>query len=201
MNRRTAKAVAVLRSPSPVVALVCVALTFASFGCGGGGGEATSGASPGPWSADICNAVADFQQDVQTRGARMQLGTVTSIAEARRQLVGYLDWSIRDADKMLDELEAAGNPAVENGDKIGQTLRTELGAIEPALQEARKKMAALPDNPHAFASGAEEIGTELNATISEVGGRLDVTLGQFDTPELGRAMQDVPACRELGVIG
>ena len=132
----------------------------------------------------------------------MQLGTVTSIAEARRQLVGYLDWSIRDADKMLDELEAAGNPAVENGDKIGQTLRTELGAIEPALQEARKKMAALPDNPPpAFASGAEEIGTELNATISEVGGRLDVTLGQFDTPELGRAMQDVPACRELGVIG
>jgi len=188
--------------PLPVVALVCVALAFASFACGGGGGEATSGASPGPWSADFCNAIKGFQDDVQRRGVnlRQQLGTVASIAEARQLLVDYLDASITGTDRVLDQLEAAGDPAVENGDEIGQTLRTELAKMKPALQEARKKAAALPDDPQRFASGGEEIGMELNATFGESGQRLDATLGQIDAPELERAMLDVPACRELGVI-
>jgi hypothetical protein len=126
---------------------------------------------------------------------QQQLGNVTSIAEARQLLVDYLDESITGTDQLLDQLEAAGDPAVENGDEIGQTLRTEFATAKPALQNARKKAAALPDDPQAFATGAAKIGTELNAIISEVGGQLDATLGQFDTPELGRAMQDVPACQ------
>jgi len=49
----------------------------------------------------------------------------------------------------------------------------------------------------ASCSRTEEIGTELAATSGEVGGRLDATLGQFDTPELGQAMHDDPACQAL----
>jgi hypothetical protein len=54
-------------------------------------------------------------------------------------------------------------------------------------------------SPQAFARGAAEIGTELTLTIGEVGGRLDATLGQFDSPELGQAVHDDPACQALGL--
>jgi regulator of sigma D len=63
-----------------------------------------------------------MQTDVQQRGMKMQqqLGNVTSIAEARQLLVDYLDASITGTDQVLDQLEAAGNPAVENGNEIGR---------------------------------------------------------------------------------
>ena len=144
-----------MRFPLPVIALVCVALTCPSFGCGGGGGKAASGASPERWSADVCNAVQGMQTDVQQRGMKLQqqLGNVTSIAEARQLLVDYLDASITGTDQVLDQLEAAGNPAVENGNEIGQTLRTELANLKPALQDAREKSAALPDEPPGVRQG------------------------------------------------
>ena len=189
-----------MRFPLPVVALVCVALMFASFGCrGGGGGEAASGASPEQWSAAICNAVVDLQHDVQERSIKLQqqLRNVASIAEARQRLVDFLDAWITRNDQALAQLEAAGNPAVENGDEIGQTLRTELARTKPALQDARNKAAALPDDPQAFARDVEEIGTDLAATSGELGRRLDATLGQIDTPELAQAFHDDPACQGL----
>ena len=177
-------------------------------GARGGGGNAASGgsaasaASPEQWSADVCNATVGLQNAVRQQSIKLQqeLGKATSVAEARQSILEFLDASVMLQDHMLDQLQAAGYPDVEHGGVIAVDLRTELAKVKPALQDARKKAAALPDDPQAFARGAAEIESNLTIASANLGRRLDFTLGDYNSPELGRAMLDVPACRELGVI-
>ena len=148
-------------------------------GARGGGGNAASGgsaasaASPEQWSADVCNATVGLQNAVRQQSIKLQqeLGKATSVAEARQSILEFLDASVMLQDHMLDQLQAAGYPDVEHGGVIAVDLRTELAKVKPALQDARKKAAALPDDRQAFARGAAEIESNLTIASANLGRR------------------------------
>jgi hypothetical protein len=98
---------------------------------------------------------------------------------------------------MLQKVEAAGAPAVDDGEAIARDLREELAKIKPVFEGARESAEALPDDPEAFVDAAQDLGSALAAGGGEVGGRLEATQEKYDSPELEKAFDEEPACQTL----
>ena len=182
------------------LALLATAALVLVAGACGGGDETPSGASPDQWSADVCGALQTWVTDIQTRGQALgaSTGNSTSIPDARAKIVDYLDTTVTRTDDMLDKVEAAGAPAVDEGDAIASDLRRELANMKVAFEQARDKAKNLPTEPSAFVDGAQRLGTELAAAGGKVGGRLQATTEKYDAPELQEAVNGTPACQGLG---
>jgi hypothetical protein len=179
------------------IALTVAALALAaSSGCGGG--EEATGASPEEWSADVCGALSSWKSDLETRANELQdtAASATSIAEGRDLIVDFLDETITRTDQMMNELEAAGNPAVDDGETIAREFRAEIAKIKPIFEDAREKAAALPEDPQGFAEGAQEIGTAMSTAGDQVGAEFESS-DKFDSPELEKAFDEDPACQQL----
>lgn len=181
------------------VPLIVAALTLAAVSACGGGEEAASGASPEEWSADVCGALNDWKNDLEQGANELQdtAANTTSIAEGRDLIVDFLDTTVTRTDQMLSEVEAAGNPAVDNGEAIAHDFNEELAKIKPVFEDAREKAAALPDDPQAFVQGAQEIGTSMASAGGAVGAQLEATTEKFDAPELEEAFNETAACQQL----
>jgi hypothetical protein len=178
------------------IALVVAVLALTASGCGGGD-EAASGASPEEWSADVCGALESWQSDLETRSNELRdaASGATSVDEGRDLIVDFLDETIARTDQMLNEVEAAGTPAVEDGETIARDFRAQLAKIKPIFEDAREKAAALPDDPQAFAEGAQEIGTAMSTAGDQVGAEFESE--KFDSADLDKAFNDEPACQQL----
>lgn len=180
------------------VGLSVLALTAVSA-CGGGGGGSATGASPEEWSADVCGALSDWVTDLNRRADEMQKAAANSgsIPDARDEIVAFLDTTVTQTDTMLQKVEAAGAPAVDDGEAIARDLREELAKIKPVFVGARESAKALPDDPEAFVDAAQDLGSALAAGGGEVGGRLEATQEKYDSPELEKAFDEEPACQTL----
>jgi hypothetical protein len=180
-------------------ALTVAALALLVGSACGGGGETASGASPEEWSADVCGALSDWVSDLNQRADAMGAATQnsSSIDDARDKIVEFLDTTVTRTDEMLAKVEAAGNPAVEDGEAIANDLQTELAKIKPVFEQARDSAEELPDDPQAFLEGAQDLSAEMAAGGGEVGGRLDATMQKYDVPELSQAFDENPACQNL----
>jgi hypothetical protein len=179
------------------IALIVAALALGASACGGGD-EAASGASPQEWSADVCGALQSWRSDLETKTNDLQstAAGATSVAEGRDLIVDFLDETITRTDQMLNEVEAAGSPDVDDGETIARDFRTQLAKIKPIFEDAREKAADLPDDPQGFAEGAQEIGTAMSTAGEQVGAEFESS-DKFDSPELEKAFNDEPACQQL----
>jgi hypothetical protein len=182
-----------------VVALAVAIFALAAASACGGGSESASGASPEEWSADVCGALSDWVADLNQRADEMQQATADSgsIPDARDRIVEFLDTTVTRTDAMLQTVEDAGAPAVDDGEAIARDLREELAKIKPVFEDARESAEALPDDPEAFVDAAQDLGSALAAGGGEVGGRLEATQEKYDSPELEKAFNEEPACQTL----
>jgi hypothetical protein len=181
-----------------LTALIAAALALTVVTACGGGEEAASGASPEEWTADVCGAISGWKADLEQRANELQdtAAGASSISEGRDLIVDFLDTTITRTDQMLNEVEAAGNPAVDDGETIARDFRAELAKIKPIFEDAREKAAALPDDPQGFAEGAQEIGTAMADAGDQVGAEFESS-DKFNSPELEQAFNDDPACQQL----
>jgi hypothetical protein len=182
-----------------LTALLVAALAGAA-GCGGDSGGSAGAQSPEGWSTDMCTAVGDWVDELQTRSDA--LGETTSgasgVEDVRTAFVDFLDDAVARTDQMVDEVEAAGHPDVENGEEIADGLLAELRPMQAELEDARDNAEALPDDPTAFAQGAQEIGQSMQQ-VSETASNGIADVGkEFSSAELEEAMDAEPACNDLG---
>ncbi len=177
------------------VAVATAALAVAA-GCGGGSSNAVD---PPVWSSGVCKAAGAWVTDIQAQAETLgdSLTSSTTIPEVRDKLVQFLDDAIARTDEMLDEVEAAGEPDVDDGGEIADFLLDELTSFKTALEEARTKAEALPDDPTAFTAGTTEIGASLEKVGSEAGQGIEDLQKKYTSPELTKAFDEDPDCQAL----
>ena len=178
-------------------------LVVAAVACGdGGGGTPTSsptggdeGISAEAWLADVCGATKGWVDEIVAMQQDLQANLDPSSAKAlKHTMVDYFDAIVAATDDMLEEIDAAGVPEVEEGDDAARAVSEGLTQARDVLQKAREDAADLPTNdPQAFNDRLQAIAQEVQTELTDVGD----TMGQLESPELDRVAEDVPECQEL----
>jgi hypothetical protein len=169
-----------------VISLIALAALAA---CGGGT------VSPQAYVRSICQAVTDWQGQIQDRSGDLeqQLGTDPTPAEGKEALGQFLDGVITDTEGMVDRVEEAGSPDIEDGEAQADRLSDALTQVLEAFRSARTEVEDIPtDSPEEFQQGADEIGNTIQSAFTEAGATFDQP-----SPELDPIFEDEPACDQL----
>jgi hypothetical protein len=183
------------------LAVLVTAFALAASGCGGDGdGNDVEGASPDQWSGDICTAVSDWARDLQTRAAQPPTNART-VADVRAQLVKFISDVVSRTDQMLADIKAAGQPSVEDGDKIARDLLTRLQSLRMTLVRARRTVQRLPDDPSKFGPAAQDLGTSIQKAGGDIGDQIDQLDEKYDAEEVSKAFNENPDCKDFAGAG
>ncbi len=158
------------------------------------------GASPDQWSGDICSAVSDWARDLQTRAGEPPKSTRT-VADIRAQLVDFISDVVTRTDEMLADVRAAGQPSVEDGDKIARDLLARLQSLRTTLVRARGTVQQLPDDPSKFGPAAQDLGASIQKAGSDIGDQIDQLDEKYDAEDLSKSFNDNPRCSDLAREG
>jgi hypothetical protein len=188
-------------SGTRTIALASLLAIAAACGNGDGGGTASpeppggDGVAAEAWLADVCGATKGWVDQIVALQAGLQEDLDASSVEALKDtMVGYFDEVLGVTDDMLDEIDAAGVPDAEGGQAAADAVSGGLGEVRDVLQRARDDAADLPTgDPQEFSRELRTIAREVQTSLGEVGD----TMAQLQSPELDRAAEDVPECREL----
>jgi hypothetical protein len=153
-------------------------------GCGGG-------TSPEDYAAAICNSGADWVDALQAQADQLQSQVEGATPEeAKQQLVDFLDGTIDETDELLNEIEEAGDPDVDNGEAFAADVEDKFQEARDALTNARDQVQALStSDTETFSQKASELGSLLGQVLSN-----------FEPPrneEMEQAFEDVAACQDL----
>jgi hypothetical protein len=180
-----------------LLAVLVTVLALAASGCGGdGGGNEVEGASTDQWSGDICTAVSEWARDLQTRAGQPPKNTRT-VADVRAQLVDFISDVVTRTDKMLADVRAAGQPSVDDGDKIARDLLARLQSLRTTLVQARRTVQGLPDDPSKFGPAAQDLGASIQKAGADIGDQIDQLDEKYNADELSKSFNDNPRCSDL----
>jgi hypothetical protein len=167
--------------------------------CSGDGGEGP-GAEPDTVSATeyttgVCGAVAGWVDDIQGLNEDLQASLDPNDLDALKDvMVDFLDGVVTATDSVITEVEGVGVPDVDNGEAAAETVITALRDSKAIFEDARDRVDGLSTaDPAAFGEELQALGTDLQTSMSEIGGELE----QFASPELDEAANDVPECDEV----
>lgn len=148
---------------------------------------------PKEWMADICGSASKAQANVQKAGGRFQADPADP-AKTKASFLTLLSSIEKTIEKLEADVENAGVPDTDNGEKSKQRIIDGLQAAEETFAKARKDVQAVDSTNSA----------ELLKVFGQVG--QDITEGQqkfgrfedrLQSPELKKAYQNVPACQNL----
>jgi hypothetical protein len=181
------------------LAVVVLAATAACGGGSGSGDGADERVEPAAWAADVCGAAADWVDEITGLNEDLQANLdPSSVQTLKDQMVGYFDDILSSTDGMLDDIEAAGVPDVQGGQRAVDRVLAGMRDARAILQRARDDAAALQtDDPQAFGEDLQAIGQEVGTSLGEVGDAMQ----RFESPELDQLSQDVPECQQLASVG
>jgi hypothetical protein len=175
----------------PALAVV-VALALAA--CGGGG--SSDKVTPSAYVTSVCKAVGPFEKDVVNRTSALNLSTISSPAQGRTALQGFLSSISTDTKKALAQLKAAGTPDVKNGKAIANAIVNAFGQLDTTMTQAVKQSQSLPTNSAtAFKAAAQKLGATVRNSMSSIGTNLQS--GTLKSPALEQAAAKAPACKAL----
>lgn len=157
-----------------------------------------AGTSPDEWAKGFCGSLRTTLSSLKKDEAsfKSEIDSISSIAEAKRVLVGLIDRVLGQFRQPRELLRADKMPQVEGAatvrDKLGKLFDNYLGKLE----SARNSVAAAPvDDPTAFAAVADEASKTLS--LNSLGGA--VTGGDPNVkidPTFARALSK--ECTNLG---
>jgi hypothetical protein len=174
-----------------VVALVCA---LAVAGCGGSSGSSSSGVSAGNYVKAICSAVGPFEKDVAARSNALNSAKLTSPQQGKKAVQGFLNSVSSDTNQALTKLQAAGSPAVDNGQKISTTIVTAFKDLKQAIGSASDQAKSLStSSPQSFKNGANKLGETVRSSLSGISS----SLGKLQSADLAKAAKKEPACTSL----
>ncbi|MBV8954468.1 MAG: hypothetical protein JO153_06180 [Solirubrobacterales bacterium] len=172
--------------------LTALALAVALSACGGS--SSSSDVTPAAYVKSICQAIVPFEKNVQNRRSQLDLSSITSPAQGKQALQGFLAGVVGDAQKAVTQLKNAGTPKVNNGKKISDAIVGAFTQAQTALSQAKDKAASLPTgSAQAFKTGAQSLGTGILSSMNNIG----TSLGNLKSPELEQAAKKEPACNSV----
>ena len=182
-----------MRAAALLAALVA-GLALASCG----GGSNVEGTPARAWAGDVCTAVGTWVQDFQARFESLQSSVTPGMQpeDARTILADFYGDLAARTDELLGDLDAVGQPAVDEGAAISRDFRAPFESIRPALLDAKADAEQLPvDDQAAFQEAAAELDKSLQQAFDDAGEAFD-KLDEHQTSELDEAFDEEAACKK-----
>jgi len=180
-----------LTKSKTLTACGALAATLALPACGG---SSSSTVSASAYVKSICQSVGPFEKDVQARSNALNLSSVTSPAQGKQALQGFLGAIASDTNQAVDKLKAAGTPNVSNGKQISTAIVGAFTQLHTALSNAVTSADALPtDSAQSFRTAAVNLGTTVRNSMNGIGS----SLSGLKSPALETAAKKEPACQTL----
>ncbi len=178
-----------MRTSGRSVALcLSVVLGLAVAGCAGGG------PAPRAWASSVCRALGPWRTEIGTLTTRtqQQMTTKTTAVQAKENLVRLFGGAQAASETARAEVERAGVPDVDHGDRVAAGFTASLSAMRDAYGRARAGIEALAtEPPDTFYTKVGGVVETLNKEYAQSG--LDTS--RLDSTELKRAFDEVPECR------
>jgi hypothetical protein len=189
--------------PRIVLALSVVLLALAAAGCGGGGDDSSSsssGTDATTWAKDVCGALDTWSNDIKSGSKDLgdQLRDTSSPKDAKDKVVAYLE-DVQDSTKtMVDDVKAAGTPAIEKGQAIQDDLENGLEEARDSFDQAVESAKKIDtSNLGAFTTGLSNLSRQIQNQLSQASGDLKGLENKYDVGELDDALQNEPSCKSI----
>jgi hypothetical protein len=165
---------------------VAAALILAACG---GGSDTVDAAS---WAADFCSALAKWQESVQESGSVLETGLDidSDPATAKAALSGFADDVVADTDDLLDAMNEAGIPDVENGEEVSDALIAAFEDARAALVTARGDIDDMSTDSAQFESQADAIKVSVQSSLSDIGSDIGQKLDTLAPTELKEVFEE-----------
>ena len=155
---------------------------------------AASAPSAAAYVKDACTAMTDWLTAIQTRAGDLSSISGGDVAAAKTAMLDFLDGVLTDTDTMVSTVEGLGAPDVTDGASAHEALVGVLKQARDLFGGFRDDVADLPtDDPQAFATALTQLGTNLDASSSDIGN----AFSDFQNEELDSAFSAEPACAPL----
>jgi hypothetical protein len=183
-----------------VILLTAAVLAFAAAECGGGGGDSSSasGTKPETWSASVCGALQTWEDDLKSGSQQLtsDIRTSSDLKSVKQKLVTFLQNSEQSTEKMVDDVKAAGAPAVKDGPAIQQDLESGLTGARTSFRRAVVQAKKLPtNNPQALTTGLSTLAQTIQSELTATGRHFSNLDQKYDLGDLNAAMADEPSCK------
>lgn len=190
-----------MRPRRVVLAALAVLVTLAGAACGGGGGNEAGGTaaetvSAATWMGDLCTALGTWQTELTDNAP--DLSSVTDVQATKDSIVSFLGSAVAATRTLVDDIQAAGVPDVENGEAIATEMRSAIATVSDEFSAARDKLEGLStDDPAAFAADLSEIGTTLTEAGTAAGTTFDQLAEKYPAADLDAAANEAQACQDV----
>lgn len=174
---------------------VLVGVAVASFGF-----TAPAGAAPpGQWSTKVCTGVRDWAEALARISDDHAPPDEATPRVIKASLVDFLGEMVDATDTLLDDLESAGTPDVDQGKAIARAFRRGIGRAREIFADAQDDAEDLPTGNRArFQTRGRAIQRAIDQGGTEVQGVFTAAQSRYSSPELDRAFSRARACQALG---
>jgi chromosome segregation ATPase len=182
-----------------VVLFLAATLAFAAAGCGGGGdsSSSSSGTKPDEWASSVCGALQTWEDDLQSASQQLS-ADITARSDpksVKQKLVTFLENSEKSTEKLVDDVKAAGAPAVKDGEAIQRDLEASLTEAQNSFDRAATKAKNLQATPQALATGLSTLAQTIQSELTTTGQHFSSLENKYDFGDVNKAMADEPACK------
>ncbi len=183
------------------VALLATCFLLVGTACGGGSSDSASKpVDVALYAGAVCTALSVWDQQLESASAVLaqRTNTENDLTKVRAEFISFFGGAIDETDGMLADIEAAGVPDVDNGEKVAAAVLKSLRVFRPILVEARAKAKTLPvDDEQLFTTQTQTLGTRFGFERSGLATLFEAVGEQYKTPELTRAANADATCRAL----
>lgn len=187
LSGRIVPSLAFMRLTSRILAVSLLALALAA-GCGGDG-DGGGGTSATDWANDLCAAITEWTESVQTTSDSLKSGNLSesSLKDAAEDFQSATEEFVDDVRGLGAPDTEAGEEAKEEIDKLADSVDENAAEIEDAIGGDGGSLA---ETVSAVTQALSAMGQQLAATFT--------ALEQVDAgSELEDAFSDAESCDEL----
>jgi len=182
-----------------LVLLLAGTLILGAAACGGGGGSSSSssGTKPDEWASSVCGALQTWEDDLRAGSQQLSADIRASSdpKSVKEKLVTFLEKSEKSTEKLVDDVKAAGAPAVKDGEAIQRDLEASLTQARNTFDRAGTQAKKLQATPQALTTGLGALAQTIQSELAATGRHFSSLENKYDFGEVNNAMADEPACK------
>ncbi|WP_229071845.1 hypothetical protein [Actinoplanes sp. DH11] len=146
------------------------------------------------WAALVCTALSPWRSEIDSLAGRTraQMTAETTPGQAKENLTRLFDGAADASEKARAEVERAGVPDVDEGERIADGFQGSLAGIRDAYGHARSGIEVLATSPaKTFYTEVAKVVDQLSAEYEK--SSLDTT--KLESVELRQAFDSLPECQ------
>ena len=176
--------------PRAITLATVLATVVLASSCGGD----DDSVAVGDYANDVCTALKGWSSDLRDRQEELQQSATpgASAESDRDSLEQFVDGAVEATDKLVQEVEDAGEPDIDKGGDVADAFRSAATDTREKLDQAKDDIPDIPtDNPQDYRSAVDAFVTNLRGTLEGI----DEHFKDVDAPELDTALDKASACQ------